>query len=194
MTDQGRDLLLAITRCPNVVHIKTTGDRNHPCFAVVDAQPGSLDDFQVPEPWSGHLAEAPILFISSNPGIDKGGHLPMATEDDELTDIFDNAFKGDKPGRIADGVRIIRPDGAPGGVVAYWRSIRALAEEALGRQANPGFDYALTEVVHCKSDNEKGVGKALLTCADNWLEKVLKVSRARRERRLGLPYQIRSRR
>lgn len=48
----------------------------------------------------------------------------------------------------------------------------------------PGRDYALTEVVHCKSEGEAGVTRkagvngALDTCRDMWLEKVIEHSRA----------------
>ena len=53
-----------------------------------------------------------------------------------------------------------------------------------GDEVVPGRDYALTEVVHCKSRAEAGVIRkagangAIDTCSDLWLERVLEHSRA----------------
>jgi uracil-DNA glycosylase len=44
---------------------------------------------------------------------------------------------------------------------------------------NPGAGYALTEVVHCKSNGEYGVAAARRTCADLYLERTLALSKAR---------------
>ena len=59
------ELLLAITRCREIERAR--GDAGHPCAGIVGLQPP--DQFQVPEPWRGHIDAAPILFVSSNPSI-----------------------------------------------------------------------------------------------------------------------------
>ncbi len=56
--------------------------------------------------------------------------------------------------------------------------IRARAVELLGPGAEPFRDYAMTEVVHCKSKNEVGVKKAAATCADRYLDRVVALSPA----------------
>ena len=44
----------------------------------------------------------------------------------------------------------------------YWRIVRAIARDLLGHAARPGIDFALTEIVRCKSQNETGVAKATM--------------------------------
>ena len=56
--------------------------------------------------------------------------------------------------------------------------MRARAKEILGPDAIPGTDFALTEVVRCKSRQEKGVAAAMNTCAELWLSPVLAQSKA----------------
>ena len=51
----------------------------------------------------------------------------------------------------------------------------------------PGRDYALTELVHCKSPNEIGVTDALKTCTDRYMEAVLNRSVARVIVGIGAP-------
>lgn len=46
------------------------------------------------------------------------------------------------------------------GWVRFWAAVRARASELLGRSAIAGFDYAISEIVHCKSDSEVGVSAA----------------------------------
>lgn len=63
--------------------------------------------------------------------------------------------------------------------VSFWASVRARAEEILGRPPVPGMDYALTEVVHCGSRQEHKVERALDQCLVRYLEPVLSISSAR---------------
>lgn len=61
-------LLLEIARCPHVSHIRRGAKLVHPCAQLVRSQP--IDKpLQLPEPWSGDIEHAPILFLSSNPSI-----------------------------------------------------------------------------------------------------------------------------
>jgi uracil-DNA glycosylase len=58
--------------------------------------------------------------------------------------------------------------------------VRALAESFLDkREVRPGVDYALTEVVHCKSRDEAGVASAVTVCAPLYLRRVIALSPAR---------------
>ncbi|MFN2471237.1 MAG: uracil-DNA glycosylase family protein [Gaiellaceae bacterium] len=55
--------------------------------------------------------------------------------------------------------------------------VRARARELLpGRDVRPGFDYALTEAVRCKSRGEAGVADALETCSSRYLRRTLEQS------------------
>ena len=70
------NLLDQITRCPIVKECLASPDPDHPCREIVQNQKQSLENFQVPEPWSGHLKQARILFIGSNPSISKNECFP----------------------------------------------------------------------------------------------------------------------
>ncbi len=79
-----RSLIEEITHCGEVDAV-WQGDADHPCRKIVHTQPTSPEEFQVPEPWAGHLSQAPLLFISStlpsavvNPT--HGGRSPRTSE------------------------------------------------------------------------------------------------------------------
>ena len=173
-------LLLEIANCEIARHVLETGDRHCACSKIVAAQgaPG-WNGFQVPEPWSGHLGEAPILFFSSNPSISTREAYPKGAGDDpnvSLQSFFDSRFDGYW---IKDGKQTLQADLKNyGGVVPYWSRIKNRAEELLGRKPQPGIDYALSEIVHCKSEGEEGVPESLITCANRYMMKLLSCSGA----------------
>lgn len=64
--------------------------------------------------------------------------------------------------------------------VPFWREVRGRAAELYQREnVKPGLDYALTEVVHCKSRNNVGVASAVDECANLYLDRVLSSSAAK---------------
>lgn len=174
-----RNLALCIARCPNIE--RALKDASHPCRRVVVSQACSMDEFQVPEPWSGHLTSAPLLFVSSNPGFGLGPHYPtIHWPDDAITDYFSNRFGGGLREWIRNGNRALLVDGSFGKPVAFWNSVRRRAFELYERKVAPGRDYALTEVVHCKSPNEKhGVADASVECSNRYLVHVIAASAAK---------------
>src|SRR5207247_2634075 len=93
-TDARADaLLVLIARCPNVPRARL--ERDHPCKRLVLSQPVVPDRFQVPEPWSGELRRAPVLFVSSNPGFGLEAAYPTASwSDTQLRDYFGMRFGG----------------------------------------------------------------------------------------------------
>ena len=184
LDDAARDLAVQIVRCPILVQCLEVGGSELPC-AEVATGPGSPHHAHwVPEPWVGHLAEASLLFVSSNPagGSDPSSHPddPSSSSSDEvLLDCQDGAFdEGQLPG-IAGGQYLVGVHGTRGKSVHYWEWAKRCASEILPRAPVPGQDYALTEVVHCGSPSEDGVWKALETCATKYLERVLQTSPAR---------------
>ena len=171
------DLLLQIARCPNVQACLGSRDRVHDCTEIVLSQGSeTLAEHQVPEPWSGHLEEALLLFLSSNPSIDAsednpGDYPRWSWPDHWIADFFANRFgRGRKPW-VRDGLYPLRQDGTHYKEwVRFWAAVRRRAVELLMRDdVRPGLDYALSEVVHCKSFNEVGVGRALEECANRYL-------------------------
>ena len=61
----------------------------------------------------------------------------------------------------------------------HWAEIHQRAIELLEPDPRPGIDYALTEVVHCKSGGNRGVAEARTECASRYLEPVLHAAAAR---------------
>ena len=165
------DLLVEITHCQLLENSKSGSIG--PCSRIVGVQRHlALDEHQVPEPWTGHLDEARILFISSNPSIDFNEPYPSWGDDLEATnEFFTNRF-GNQPGQIKDGMYPTAKDGSRGRAVRFWSGVRQRAFELLP-DAEPGLDYAMTEVVHCKSRKEVGVRDALSTCTQRYMPRII---------------------
>jgi len=177
-------------------------DLKSPCNKVVCSQlevEPAFENFHRPEPWIGRLSSARVLFISSNPGlsIDQGPereifpveswsvedsakffverfsqkHDPVyatynhPTEPDFLTRSFDGEYRsGGKSSKTPQ---------------KTWSGIHKLATELLDEGCSPDSDYALTEIVHCKSLMGTGVTEASGTCATQWMPKILATSPAK---------------
>jgi len=158
------------------------------CREVVSYQGLGRDGrWYVPEPWTGHIGSAQILFVSSNPGagpenerFDPLRHMSMRDSDQDLFAAADGAFDDLQFPGIASGIyNRDRRRSRAAHPVAYWRWCLGIARELLGRQPEPGIDYALTEVVHCGSAKEWGLADAMPVCAARYLRRVLAVSPAR---------------
>jgi hypothetical protein len=175
-----KTLLLEIARCPIVQLCIENSNNDHPCSMVVNIQGTvSIMNHQVPEPWSGHIDTAPILFVSSNPSISELDEFPTGNWTDEnIIDFFDNRFGGGKKDWIREGKKGLGRDGKYLGSTQFWASVKLRAEELLEREVEPGKDYALTEIVHCKSKSEIGVREASDFCTDRYFDRILAVSGA----------------
>lgn len=167
MKHDPKRLLLEITRCPIAQSYSENNSPPGPCSDIVATQrAASWANFQVPEPWSGNLATAPILFLSSNPSISETEAYPRGDSTDQLLqDFFDRRFHGIWS---RHGLKVRNLDGTYGPVVRYWSCIRNRASEILGKPAEPGTDDVLSEVVHCKSIMGRGVQNALHVCAERY--------------------------
>ena len=171
-----RELLKQITGCPEVRACRA-GDDGHPCFGIVDVQRATPPDMvQLPEPWSGFLDHAPLLFISSNLSLSEDENDPTTSwTADSVTTYFNARFDLHKDhanhSQSRDGQWSKHP-------VRFWSAAQARATELWDRPVNPGVDYALTEVVHCKSRQEAGVASAPDHCADLYLGRVVSASPA----------------
>lgn len=159
-------LIAEITHCADVPTV-WSAEGSHSCREIVETQSSDQSVFQVPEPWAGHLHMAPILMISSNPSISEAEPYPTWSPPvDNRVRFFDRRF-GDGPTQVKDGVRhpliTANDDGTwhSKRKVAFWRDCEANVEHVLQRPAEPGVDYVMTEVVHCKSRHEMGVAPAV---------------------------------
>ena len=176
-TEQSHELLAEMVHCPHVD--AAMADMEHPCASVVRFQERFEGPFQPPTPWVGHLSLAPILFIGSNPNISGREFYPTVDwQEQDLIDFFDAAFDGDEA-QIKDGIRVRQANGEYTGWVRTWAGVRGRARELLQRDPRPGLDYALTEIVRCRSWDERGVDEARDICADLYLERTIALSPAR---------------
>ena len=177
---KANELLLEIAQCSIAQRHLGGSSMSHPCSKILGVQStADWTRFQIPEPWSGDIVRAPILFLSSNPSISSYEAYPTGFQDaNSLRSYFSERFNGFW---IRNGVYARNADTAQadyGDAVRYWASMQRRATELWGRTATPGKDYALSEIVHCKSRNEQGVREALSFCAERYLERLLQCSGA----------------
>ncbi|MEG4984777.1 hypothetical protein QUB08_03200 [Microcoleus sp. BR0-C5] len=176
-----KKLLHEIVHCPHARKCLEAPSIENPCCEIVSYQrPLDLAEFQVPEPWSGHIEQAPILFLSSNLSIDSDEVYPTwHWSDNDIDDYFSHRFGGGQKDWIMNGTKSLLRDGTYSHAVKFWAAVRQRAIELLQRDVNPGNDYALTEIVHCKSPAEIGVAQAQDQCVDAYLLRTLELSRAK---------------
>lgn len=195
------DLVLAgaISSCPEVERALLS--KSHPCRSVVFEQNRIIStelDRQRPEPWVGTLSKARLMFLSSNPSIseDPGEEredFPTYRWQPEDSGLFfverfnqehspvhaTFNFKGEpnfltrsRDGKYRSGTM------DPKRPQDTWRGTHDRAKELLGADCHPHTDYAITEIVHCKSKQAEGVKKASQHCVDTWLSQILALSPA----------------
>jgi hypothetical protein len=201
VTTEAQELFLEIARCP--VMLATLRGEPTACKKVVLCQtklntPLPPDVWtrkhHVPVPWVGHLEEAPLLFLSSNPYVDHSYDESPASDPRPPLPTFNDAtieappslgrpFEAPKyeweDDQIIDNNEAMydvwtEPTGrrgytdtnmALGDASPYWSAAYSFASAAFGHPVRPGHDYALTEIVRCKSrDEKKGVDGAATTC------------------------------
>lgn len=173
-------LLIDIARCKDFCSL-IKQCQVHNCSTIVGLQKDKGVDFQQPEPWSGDIVNAPLLFISSNPSYSEIELYPTQNWPDEMiADFFINRFKDRcKKYSWVFGNKTLLINSQRSNFIRYWSSIHNRAIELFGRDdIKQGIDYCITEIVHCKSQKESGVKKALPACASNYLEKKLVISGA----------------
>jgi len=178
-------LLIDILKCTIFCNLTANSDSKSSCEKIVNSQ--KTQDtfekigFQLPEPWTGDIVNAPILVMSSNPGYAGFELYPNFNwPDSMMADFFMNRFKdrGSKYSWVYKN-KVLNNDGTRGISVRYWTSIQKRVEELILRPAKPGIDYCITEIVHCKSPKQIGVDSALHTCSNLFLNSKLRISQAK---------------
>lgn len=192
-TNSEINLAISIARCEALA--AAINNQSHPCHKVVSYQKNS-DDRHIPEPWFGNLSGARVLFISSNPSIDEsdgedGENYPRANWPDEkigqwftrrvdqtwdeVPVTFRNSRHKDFNWRCKDGeYRGVGSSNAPQNT---WNNLHKVAQQILGEKADPSLNYALTEIVHCKSPRAIGVPEASQACSQRWLPALIEEAR-----------------
>lgn len=176
-----RALLLSIARCEVAKQVLNDAESTHCCARIVLSQEkDAITPQRLPEPWNGQLTSAPLLFVASNPAISRTELYPDSNwSDDRLVEFFEGRFgEADQSPISSAGRRVLNVNGTRDRANPFLSNIRMRALE-LGLE-RPGIDYAVTEVVHCKSRSEKfGVKEARSICSDRYLGNVLAASGAR---------------
>ncbi|MCL4469342.1 MAG: hypothetical protein M1591_10485 [Deltaproteobacteria bacterium] len=183
-------LLMEIAHCPNVEKYFENKSADIPCKDIIKSQGvKSLKEFQLPEPWNGKIKTAPIMFLSSNPGIKPDEVFPTWSKglwpDDRVIDFFTNRFGGGKKEWKDEDGKSLYNDGKYKGGAKFWGSIKNTV--ATIRRENKkkitlrdaAKHFSSTEIVHCKSKSEKGVRKSSEECAEKYLCRVLNISGAK---------------
>lgn len=175
-------LALRIARCQE---IRLAGDASHPCHRIVTLQGDPSNPARrLPEPWAGGIETARVLYISSNPSInvdDLEGpqseeSAQMDWSEERIGNYLMHRFSADSEPVWSVDDRYLRQDGTHSAKrVPYWREARKRSTELLGYAADPSSDYALTEVVRCKSQDEIGVAAAAPRCIGNYLDETLRI-------------------
>jgi hypothetical protein len=152
--DEAQELLLRIARCPQV-QAALRGDGSQACAEIVAIQKAGLEDFQLPEPWSGRLATAQLLFLGSNPGYAPDEEYPRwSWSDEEIVDFFENRFGGGRREWVKNGrYTLLRSGEHKERWVRYWAAVRRRA-------------------------GERGVASALGECVPRYLEALVAASGA----------------
>ena len=194
-----KGLALRIGSCPEVQ--SAIKDSFHPCRKVVSEQNDIIDlelDRQRPEPWVGSLSSAKLLFLSSNPSIsDDQGETredfpTYKWSNEQAAEFFVDRFNPSINPVHATFKHSIEPDfltrsidgeyrnglKTPKKSQPTWKQTHARAQELLGENAHPHFDYAITEIVHCKSKDARGVEAASKLCIETWLKLIFECSPA----------------
>ena len=151
---------------------------------ICQAQKDSgIKNMHLPEPWNGKLSEAKIMFISSNPSIDKDEEYPTEDWDDEkICGFFENRFKNGK--KTAGGEKVTKAVSFWTGLIKYTNWISKEADlkipEICKEHRNYKKYYAelndrivSTEIVHCKSEKEKGVAACEKDSHKKWTEEIV---------------------
>lgn len=175
------NVIQEITNCAHFCKLSKHEDNKDCCSEIVDFQKRKKIEIQLPEPFSGDLYNAPILFISSNPSLSKEEIYPTESWPKKMIhDFFVNRFenRGEEASWVFNN-RVLNKNGRDLKSVKYWTSINKRAEEILERKAIAGRDYCITEVVHCKSWNEIGVEFAKEQCKSLFLENLISSSNAK---------------
>ena len=209
MRSEIEQLALDIARCSDVSVAVNVA--KHSCHKIVSAQSYLGTTYrQSPEPWAGDLVSAPVLFLASNPSISESedvGEVYPRTDyatsqanhpdwsEDNVVDFHIRRFDQTRAmPYVTSKAQYLSRDGnyrgsdssAPGkGSQKYWRNALIETKFILGREIDFGHDLCLTEVVHCKTRNEKdksnkpvGIREAQTSCAEKFLDRILNQSRS----------------
>lgn len=176
------DLLKQISRCSNIESCIGGRNCNHPCSDIVQSQNiQCADEFRAPEPWSGNLGSAPILFISDSTITASEEEYPTLSWPDFLIkDFFNNRFGGGQKRWVKDGLYPLCKDSS------YKKQWNRLWSSCINRTLElkdsinimPGHDFAITEIARCRITKHFNTNSAANECSSLYLRSVISLSGA----------------
>jgi len=176
------NLLKKISRCRNIDICIDGNNKDHPCSNIILSQGVSKPaDFYVPEPWSGRIETAPILFIGDSTTIDAEEEYPTSAWPDYLIkDFFNNRFGRGIKNWVKDGLYPLCSDGT---YKKQWNRLwSACANRTLvllkAISINPGYDFAVSETSRCRSFKHLDRSKAVTECSSLYLKQLIDASGA----------------
>lgn len=152
---------------------------------LLASTPHAWKHWQVPEPWNGHLDQAPLLFVGQNPSFDIAEDYPTRSTllggSFSAVDYYDRRFEC----HIRGGTKVRRKgvdNWSPSN--RFLSAVRVTAELIYHGLVNntdliPGTHYAITEAVRCKARNAHGIHLAATTCGNRYMLRTLLASNAR---------------
>ena len=176
------DLLKRISRCRNIDICIDGNNKDHPCSNIILSQGVSKQaDFYVPEPWSGRIETAPILFIGDGTTIDAEEKYPTsACPDYFIKDFFNNRFGGGIKNWVKDGLYpLCIDDTYKKKWNRLWSACANRSFELLEAVSiNPGYDFAVSETSRCRSFKRLDRNKAVTECSSLYLKQIIDASGA----------------
>ena len=186
MTSNAKNIAWEIINCG----LQNAPNPNSVCNALYKSQQcTSIADFQIPEPWNGDIENAPILFVGLNPGFldvelyPKLGN-PYWTlangkfDPAKVEDFFEHRFNSSYqyvqyPNRtkiVPEGYKVLRWR-------TFWAYVKSIADKILNTSnSNPGVDFAITEIVHCKSKDISCIHSNCYNICFNHFVKILSIA------------------
>ena len=177
------DLLQNIVHCENV-HLSLSNPHiKHPCAHNLNVYGCvSNEDFSVPEPWSGDIENAIILFICASPIHNQNEVYPKYSWSDYIiSDFFNNRFGGGLRQWVRNHLHPLLEDGNHTKEWSrYWAEVRKRTKELLlKKDIIGGKDYAIYPLVHCKIE-EKHMNQEIITeCINKFFLQMLNISNAK---------------
>lgn len=191
MTTPAQKIFWDIINCPNIKNCHS----GSPCFDIISSQCQYHQPWHSPEPWTGDIENARLLFVSSNPSIMKGEVFPYTQNvplckktfvgakfngysvpwpNNDIERFFESRLQGQidpVSGKqyVSAKKQVLCVNGKYSRSVPTWVKMDKYASAILGKkQIQAGIDYAICEVVKCKSKNEYGVPSAMQYCFNHF--------------------------
>ena len=176
-------LFRKIINCPNIRYCLEKQEKTHPCYDIVMKQKANnLTQFQIPEPWSGDIENAPILFLCPSPVyVEKEEYPDYSWPDYIICDFFNNRFGGGLKLWVKNQLRPLLKDGTHSGEwVRYWAEVRKRTSELLGKkEIKAGADFSIFPLVHCKTGGAVEDEQTFEECIKRYFLEVFDISQAK---------------